>query len=176
MKKKIYIATFFIAPVLCFLLGWATKMPMYGGCIDVCDIAVFAVSIVCGPWVGITCGVGVALSDIVCGAYSSALFSGIISALVGWLCGFTYKYTFASFSVRACKIFALLCGFGLSAVLWLGAGFIMLQNVEKALMLFLMKTVISLVCGLIAYFVLPKIPHIFDEERLERDNNTQRRE
>ncbi len=172
MKKKIYIATFFIAPILCFLLGWATKMPIYGGCIDVSDIAVFVVSIICGPWVGITCGVGVALSDVASGVYSTALYSGVISALVGWLCGFTYKYTFASFSVRACKIFSILCGFGLSVVLWLGASFIMIKNPNDAILLFLIKAVISLVSGIIAYFILPKIPHIFDDERLGRDNNS----
>lgn len=170
MKKKIYIATFFIAPVLSFLLAWVTKMPVYGGCIDVSDIAVFVVAIICGPWVGITCGVGVALSDIVCGSYSLAIFSGVISAIVGWLCGFTYKHTFASFSVRACKIFSLLCGFGLSVVLWLGASFIIVKEPSSALMLFLLKSVITLCSGVLAYFILPKIPHIFDDERLERDN------
>ncbi len=169
MKKKIYIATFFIAPVLCFLLGWVTKMPIYGGCVDVSDIAVFVVSIICGPWVGITCGVGVAISDIVCGAYTNAIFSGVISAIVGWFCGYCYKHTFASFSVRKCKILALLCALGLSIVLWLGASFILIKDPYTALMLFLLKAVISLGCAVLAYFVLPKIPHFFDDERWNRD-------
>jgi uncharacterized membrane protein len=167
--KKIYIATFFIAPILSFLIAWLSKMPIYGGCIDASDIAVFVVSIICGPWVALTCAVGVALSDIVCGAYTVAIFSGVISALSGWLCGYTYKHTFASFSVRKCKILAMLCGFGLSVILWLGASFII--SPTSALMLFLLKIAICLICGLLAYFILPKYPHIFDEERLKRDRN-----
>ncbi len=171
MKKKIYIATFFIAPILSFLLAWVTKMPIYGGCIDVSDIAVFVVAVICGPWVGLTCGVGVAVSDLVCGGYNVALFSGIISSVAGFVCGYTYKHTFASFSVRACKILALLCGCGAYVILWAGASFIIVSKPYFALMLFLLKAFISLCCALLAYFILPKVPHIFDDDRLNRDNN-----
>jgi uncharacterized membrane protein len=171
MKKKIYIAMFFVAPIVCFLLAWTTKMPIYGGCIDVIDIAVFVVSIICGPWVGLTCGIGVAISDIVCGGYYIAIFSGIISSVVGFVCGYFYKHTFASFSVRACKILAILCAYGLSTVLWVGASFLLIKDAHSALMLFLLKGLIGLGEALLAYFILPKIPHIFDGERWNKDNN-----
>jgi hypothetical protein len=105
----------------------------------------------------------------VCGAYTVAIFSGVISALSGWLCGYTYKHTFASFSVRQCKILALLCALGLSIVLWLGASFILIKDPYTALMLFLLKAIISLGCAILAYLVLPKIPHFFDDERWNRD-------
>ncbi|MBE5732846.1 MAG: hypothetical protein E7353_07440 [Clostridiales bacterium] len=171
MKKKIYIAMFFVAPIVCFLLAWVTKMPIYGGCIDASDIAVFVVSIICGPWVGLTCGVGVALSDIVCGGYTIAIFSGIISSVVGVACGYLYKHTFVSFSVRACKILAILCAYGVSTVLWAGASFLVIKDAYSALMLVLLKALIGLCCALLAYFILPKVPHIFDDERWNKDNN-----
>lgn len=164
MKKVIYIASFFLAPALTFLLGLATKMQIYGGCVDACDIAVFVVSIVFGKWVGLSCCVGVALSDIACSAYVNAIFSGVISALVGWLCGYVYKHTFASFSVRARKILSLLCAFCLYSILWFGATFILVSDFSVGIMLFLLKIAISLICGLLAYFVLPKNANIFDKE------------
>ena len=156
MNRKFYYISFGIAPVLSFILALVTKFSITGGCVDVSDIAVFVVSVIFGPIVGLTCGVGVALSDIVTGNYLIAPFSGVIASLVAFLCGYLYKYGFAFMQARGRKILSILCGVGLSAVLWFASSFLICSDLSIALVMFMIRALLSLCSGLISYFILPK--------------------
>ena len=158
MNKKIYYATFGIAPLVCFLLALVTKFSITGGCVDVSDIAVFVVSVICGPLVALTCGVGVALSDIVTGNYLIAPFSGVIASLVGFLCAYLFKHAFSFMQMKNRKFLSILCGVGLSVVLWFASSFLISSNISVALVSFMFRSLISLSSGLIACFILPKDP------------------
>jgi uncharacterized membrane protein len=159
MNKKIYYATFGIAPALCFLLALVTKFPITGGCVDVSDIAVFVVSVICGPLVALTCGVGVALSDIVTGHYLIAPFSGVIASLVGFLSGYLFKNAFAFMQMKNRKFLSILCGVGLAVILWFASSFLINSTLSVALVTFMFRALISLSSGLIACFILPKDPN-----------------
>lgn len=158
MNKKFYYASFGIAPILCFLMALVTKFPLDYGCVDISDIAVFVVSAIFGPLVGLTCGVGVAISDIVSQQYAVAPFSGVIASLVGLLCGYLYRYAFSSMHNRTRKILALLCSAGASMLLWFVASLLICKDINATFLMFMFRALISLASGLLAMFILPKNP------------------
>ena len=164
MNKKAYYLSFLVAPLLCFLLALITKFEINDGVVDFSDIAVFVVSIICGPFVGLTCGVGVALSDIVTANYSVALYSGIVASAIGFLTGFLYNKVFSSKSIIARKLLSLLCGAGIGIVLWVASSFLLCTSLSNALMMIMFRTLLCVVGGLISYFILPKEPpQLFNE-------------
>lgn len=156
MNKKLYYASFFIAPVLCFLLALITKFDLEGNSIDCAEIMIFVISIICGPVVSLTCGIGVALSDIIMQNYSLAICSGLVASMVGFLCGFLYKKAFFSMQSNHKKILSILCGVALSLAIWFAISFLLCKNTNDALVLFMFRALISLISGLLACFILPK--------------------
>lgn len=164
MNKKSYYISFLVAPLLCFLLALITKFDIQDGVVDFSDIAVFVASIICGPFVGLTCGVGVALSDIVTANYSVALYSGIIASAMGFLTGFLFDKVFAKKTITKRKILSLLCGAGIGIALWIASSFLLCTSIDNALMMIMFRALLCIASGLIAYFILPKEPpKLFNE-------------
>ena len=164
MNKKAYYISFLVAPLLCFLLALITKFDIQDGVVDFSDIAVFVVSIICGPFVGLTCGVGVALSDIVTANYSVALYSGIIASAIGFLTGFLYSKVFKGKTITKRKILSLLCGAGIGIILYLASSFLLCTSIDNALIMFMFRALLCIASGLLSYFILPKEPpQLFNE-------------